>query len=352
MLSTLFTITNLCYISIILYEGFGSAGSNQCPVKNIAFDGDLESFCLTNCSLSDSTMFENSVICATCPSESSCLLGSAGGGPIYDEKSDVLVGVMSSLKDYTNLTINPRISNELTWIIDTICTNQIQTSDIPTFCSTSETTWKISRREGSLRTLDIASETLSTPLGVRSECASDELYVLVLLNTDDSGDQTIWQITNNRDNQIVESGSGYAKNSPYNIAICLSNVIEYTFTIFYNWSNFYYLLVDGTTVSSGNRIWATGQVTVFGSFATCVKKKDCNDKDKCTKDKCDKKTGDCKNTYIKNKCCTNQKECKNTFKNGVCSTLKCNTNKGLCKKNGTPVKCKNANTCRKDKCDA
>ena len=104
---------------------------------------------------------------------------------------------------------------------------------------------------------------------MRSECASDELDVLVILDTDSSGEQTIWQIINNRDNQIVESISGYADNTSYYIAICLVNTIEYKFTIFYNWSNFYYLLVNQEIVASGKNIWAVGEEKVFGPFAPC-----------------------------------------------------------------------------------
>ena len=49
--------------------------------------------------------------------------------------------------------------------------------------------------------------------------------------------------------------------------MCVSDTIEYTFTIFNNWSNLYYLEVDGIVVASGNNIWgATGEATVFGSF--------------------------------------------------------------------------------------
>lgn len=87
--------------------------SHQYPMDNIAYDRDLEYVDLMNCSSSAGTVFDDSVLCTTCPSEGSSWLGSAGGGPIYDEENDVLVGVMSALKDCTGLSINSRISNEV-----------------------------------------------------------------------------------------------------------------------------------------------------------------------------------------------------------------------------------------------
>merc|ERR1712157_489701 len=101
----------------------------------------------------------------------------------------------------------------------------------------------------------------------RVPCKSDELDVLIVLDTDNYGHQTIWEIIHNGNNDIIKSGDGYERNQAYEIAYCLSNKIEYTFTIYYNWSNDYQLKVDGNVIASGDRIWQNGESTVFGSFA-------------------------------------------------------------------------------------
>merc|ERR1719469_34466 len=53
----------------------------------------------------------------------------------------------------------------------------------------------------------------------RAPCESDEHDVAVILDTDNFGDQTTWQITENRNNRIVESGSGYDTNTAYEIGM-------------------------------------------------------------------------------------------------------------------------------------
>merc|ERR1711982_25159 len=64
--------------------------------------------------------------------------------------------------------------------------------------------------------------------------------------------------------------------------------------------------------------------TASPSSFECKKNKDCDDNDVCTKDKCKKKKGMCKNRKIKNKCCKKNKHCRNIFKNEKCHLYRCN----------------------------
>lgn len=81
----------------------------------------------------------------------------------------------------------------------------------------------------------------------------------------------------------------------------------------------------------------------------CLTKKDCNDDNVCTQDKCNKRQGICKYKKRKNKCCTKRKDCENTFKNGECKIYRCNKNKERCRVKRI-VNCENERKCVRDKC--
>jgi len=86
------------------------------------------------------------------------------------------------------------------------------------------------------------------------------------------------------------------------------------------------------------------------TIAKCKEKKDCDDGDKCTRDKC-KKNGMCVNKKIKKKqCCMTHGDCVNKFANGKCTVFQCKKDKGLCKKKGKRLDCKNAKKCKKGIC--
>ena len=100
-------------------------------------------------------------------------------------------------------------------------------------------------------TTEFACVTESPSLSpTRTPCDSDELEVIIVLDTDGDGDQTNWDIVHNGSNDVVKSGDNYNKNEAYEIAHCLSNKIEYTFTIYYNWSNDYQLKVSEKNIFS------------------------------------------------------------------------------------------------------
>merc|ERR1740136_492722 len=86
------------------------------------------------------------------------------------------------------------------------------------------------------------------------------------------------------------------------------------------------------------------------TIAKCKEKKDCDDGDKCTRNKC-KKNGMCVNKKIKKKqCCMTHGDCVNKFANGKCTVFQCKKDKGLCKKKGKRLDCKNAKKCKKGIC--
>ena len=155
--------TNICGMFSNFNEGFQSVDSNNCHMKNIAFGGDLEYVGLLNCSSNASAydIVDESSVCTTYPSEDSCQLGSSGGWPIYDKEVDALVGVLSTLKDCTDLSVNTQISNELGWMRKITCENQTDTNEIINICSMYKMTSQILKTEGRLTELNIVSETRS-----------------------------------------------------------------------------------------------------------------------------------------------------------------------------------------------
>merc|ERR1712008_151961 len=86
--------------------------------------------------------------------------------------------------------------------------------------------------------------------------------------------------------------------------------------------------------------------SVSPSVFQCKNHKDCDDNNKCTKDKCMKKIGICKNKKKMNKCCKKKQDCENVFKEGKCTRYACK--RKMCRKKKT-VDCANKRKCTKGK---
>ena len=127
---------NSCYLSnkYILATGFGvtvvnSPGSAPDDLMHVKLDYMSNSNCGT--AYANLASIDASMMCTYTPKKDACQGDS--GGPLYDKSNNILVGVVSwgiGCADYPG--VFSRISNQWTWIRDTICDNH--SSPKPSYC--------------------------------------------------------------------------------------------------------------------------------------------------------------------------------------------------------------------------
>lgn len=132
------------------------------------------------------------------------------------------------------------------------------------------------------KSLFLAAALLGFATAAWGQCAPNQLAVQVILNTDNYGYETSWQLMN-ENGVVVHSGDNFASAASYDTTVCVANTGCYSFTIMdsygdgiccsYGLGN-YTVIVNGTTVANGGNF--TNSET---SYFNCPTGAFCNDTD-------------------------------------------------------------------------
>jgi len=152
------------------------------------------------------------MICAADTGKDACQGDS--GGPLYDKINNVLAGLVSwgfgcANPDYPG--VYSRISDQASWIKDTVCNDFGVEEQAPDFC------------------LDNEELNLTPPAAPL--CAGNQTSVAIDLTTDKYAEETEWTIMDMSTGDILYFGTNFEKNTPYASELCLDQEGCYKFVI-------------------------------------------------------------------------------------------------------------------------
>jgi len=186
----------------------------------------------STCNQLYSGIIKDSMMCAASPGKDSCQGDS--GGPLYDKENGVLVGVVSwgyGCADISFPGVYARISDQWSWIKETVCNDLAKEAHLASFC-TSEPTLSpaptLSLIPSSNPTFSKAPSINPTMNPTWADCDSKRTSVAFELTTDDHPSEISWDITDVLTREVIESGNGQLPNTKYFYHFCLPQNLNET----------------------------------------------------------------------------------------------------------------------------